>query len=130
MYNKESLTYSDVNKKLELSIFGVDYSVSITEKTLKDIEKLENEDNEEVELLKEAIDKILGEGQYNLLKEKYEKDTGKEFDLMVGTKIIYYMAARIEKYFENENKFVDKVGKYENRNFRRNNNRRNNYRRY
>lgn len=130
MYNKESLTYSDVNKKLELSIFGVDYSVSITEKTLKDIEKLENEDNEEVELLKEAIDKILGEGQYNLLKEKYEKDTGKEFDLMIGTKIIYYMAARIEKYFENENKFVDKVEKYENRNFRRNNNRRNNYRRY
>lgn len=133
MYNKESLTYSDVDKKLELDIFGIEYKINITEKTLKDIEKLQSsEEEDEVKLLKEAIDKILGEGQYETIKNKYEKDTGKELDLMVGTRIIYYIAGRIEKYFENENKIVDRAEKYENRNYRRNNRRswRNNYRGY
>lgn len=128
MYNKESLTYNDVDKKLELNIFGIDYSVNITEKTLKDIEKLESSNEDEAELLKEAINKVLGEGQYEILKNKYETDTKKEFDLMVGTRIIYYIAGRIEKYFEAENNMIERTQKYNRRNNKRN--WRNNYRRY
>jgi len=132
MFNKESLTYSDVEKGLELNIFGIEYNVRITEKVLKDIEKLQNSDVNEVELIKEAIDKILGEGQYELLKNKYETDTKKEFDLMVGTRVIYYIAGRIENFYSEENKIVERANRYQNRDYRRNNrkNWRNNYRRY
>ena len=38
MYNKESLTYSDVEKKLELDIFGIKYNVDVTDKMLKEFE--------------------------------------------------------------------------------------------
>lgn len=132
MYNKESLTYNDVDKKLELNIFGIEYNVNITEKTLKDIEKLENSEVDETEMLKEAVDKILGEGQYDVIKNRYEADTKKEFDIMVGTRVIYYIAGRIEKYFAEENSLVERAERYQNRSERRNNryNRRNNYRRY
>lgn len=129
MYNKESLTYSDVEKKLELDIFGIKYNVDVTDKMLKEFEEMSKSDKDDIDLAKEAIDKILGEGQYDLLKNKYETDTKKEFGVLVVTKIIFYIAGRIEEFYKNEN---DMINKYQNRENRRNNrfNRRNNYRRY
>lgn len=130
MYNKESLTYSDVEKKLELDIFGIKYNVDVTDKMLKEFEEMSKSNEEDVELGKKAIDMVLGEGQYELLKNKYETDTKKEFGVLVLTKIIFYIAGRIEKFYKDENDMVNKYQeKYQNRNFRRNN-RRNNYRRY
>lgn len=130
MYNKESLTYSDVEKKLELDIFGIKYNVDVTDKMLKEFEEMSKSNEEDVELGKKAIDMVLGEGQYELLKNKYETDTKKEFGVLVLTKIIFYIAGRIENFYKDENDMVNKYQeKYQNRNFRRNN-RRNNYRRY
>ena len=130
MYNKESLTYSDVEKKLELDIFGIKYNVDVTDKMLKEFEEMSKSNEEDVELGKKAIDMVLGEGQYELLKNKYETDTKKEFGVLVLTKIIFYIAGRIEKFYKDENDMVNKYQEqYKNRNFRRNN-RRNNYRRY
>ena len=133
MYNKESLTYSDVEKKLELDIFGIKYNVDVTDKMLKEFEEMSKSNEDDVELGKKAIDMVLGEGQHDILKNKYETDTKKEFGVLVLTKIIFYIAGRIEKFYENENEMVNKYqGKYSNREFRRNNkkNWRNNYRRY
>ena len=130
MYNKESLTYSDVEKKLELDIFGIKYNVDVTDKMLKEFEEMSKSNEDDVELGKKAIDMVLGEGQYELLKNKYETDTKKEFGVLVLTKIIFYMAGRIEDFYKDENEMVNKYQeRYQNRNFRRNN-RRNNYRRY
>ena len=130
MYNKESLTYSDVEKKLELDIFGIKYNVDVTDKMLKEFEEMSKSDEDDIEVAKKAIDLLLGEGQYELLKNKYETDTKKEFGAIVVTKIIFYMAGRVEEYYKNENETVERYqNKYQNRNFRRNN-RRNNYRRY
>ena len=130
MYNKESLTYSDVEKKLELDIFGIKYNVDVTDKMLKEFEEMSKSNEEDIEIGKKAIDMVLGEGQYELLKSKYETDTKKEFGVLVLTKIIFYMAGRIENFYKDENDMVNKYQeKYQNRNFRRNN-RRNNYRRY
>lgn len=130
MYNKESLTYSDVEKKLELDIFGIKYNVDVTDKMLKEFEEMSKSSEDDVELGKKAIDMVLGEGQYELLKNKYETDTKKEFGVLVLTKIIFYMAGRIEDFYKDENEMVNKYQeRYQNRNFRRNN-RRNNYRRY
>lgn len=130
MYNKESLTYSDVEKKLELDIFGIKYNIDVTDKMLKEFEEMSKSNEEDIEIGKKAIDMVLGEGQYELLKNKYETDTKKEFGVLVLTKIIFYIAGRIENFYKNENEIVEKYqGKYANRNFRRNN-RRNNYRRY
>lgn len=130
MYNKESLTYSDVEKKLELDIFGIKYNVDVTDKMLKEFEGMSKSNEDDIELGKKAIDMVLGEGQYELLKNKYETDTKKEFGVLVLTKIIFYMAGRIEDFYKDENEMVNKYQeRYQNRNFRRNN-RRNNYRRY
>lgn len=130
MYNKESLTYSDVEKKLELDIFGIKYNVDVTDKMLKEFEEMSKSNEDDIEVAKKAIDLLLGEGQYELLKNKYETDTKKEFGAIVVTKIIFYMAGRVEEYYKNENETVERYqNKYQNRNFRRNN-RRNNYRRY
>lgn len=130
MYNKESLTYSDVEKKLELDIFGIKYNVDVTDKMLKEFEEMSKSNEEDIEIGKKAIDMVLGKGQYELLKNKYETDTKKEFGVLVLTKIIFYIAGRIEDFYKDENEIVEKYqGKYQNRNFRRNN-RRNNYRRY
>lgn len=130
MYNKESLTYSDVEKKLELDIFGIKYNVDVTDKMLKEFEEMSKSNEDDVELGKKAIDMVLGEGQYELLKNKYETDTKKEFGVLVLTKIIFYIAGRIKNFYKDENDMVNKYQeKYQNRNFRRNN-RRNNYRRY
>ena len=130
MYNKESLTYSDVEKKLELDIFGIKYNVDVTDKMLKEFEEMSKSDEDDIEVAKKAIDLLLGEGQYELLKNKYETDTKKEFGAIVVTKIMFYMAGRVEEYYKNENETVERYqNKYQNRNFRRNN-RRNNYRRY
>ncbi len=130
MYNKESLTYSDVEKKLELDIFGIKYNIDVTDKMLKEFEEMSKSDENDIEVAKKAIDLLLGEGQYELLKNKYETDTKKEFGAIVVTKIIFYMAGRVEEYYKNENETVERYqNKYQNRNFRRNN-RRNNYRRY
>lgn len=130
MYNKESLTYSDVEKKLELDIFGIKYNVDVTDKMLKEFEEMSKLNEDDVELGKKAIDMVLGEGQYELLKNKYETDTKKEFGVLVLTKIIFYIAGRIENFYKDENDIVNRYQeKYQNRNFRRNN-RRNNYRRY
>lgn len=130
MYNKESLTYSDVEKKLELDIFGIKYNIDVTDKMLKEFEEMSKSNEDDVELGKKAIDMVLGEGQYELLKNKYETDTKKEFGVLVLTKIIFYMAGRIEDFYKDENDMVSKYQEqYKNR---RNNrfNRRNNYRRY
>ena len=130
MYNKESLTYSDVEKKLELDIFGIKYNVDVTDKMLKEFEEMSKSNEDDVELGKKAIDMVLGEGQYELLKNKYETDTKKEFGVLVLTKIKFYIAGRIKNFYKDENDMVNKYQeKYQNRNFRRNN-RRNNYRRY
>ena len=91
MYNKESLTYSDVEKKLELDIFGIKYNVDVTDKMLKEFEEMSKSNEDDVEIGKKAIDMVLGEGQYELLKNKYETDTKKEFGVLVLTKIIFYI---------------------------------------
>jgi len=133
MYNKESLTYSDVEKKLELDIFGIKYSRDVTDEMLKEWEKLSKSNEDDMDVAKKAIDLLLGEGQYEVLKNKYETDTKKQFGAIVVTKIIFYMAGRVEEYYKNENEVVERYqNKYQNRENRRNNrfNRRNNYRRY
>lgn len=124
MYNKASLNLKDIKNKIRCEIFGREYNVSVTRKYLDELERLKAEEVEDEVIMKNTLDKILGDGEYDKLKEIYEKEENEEFDDIVWYNVVLFLAKQIRHYFDN----IDRKEQYQNREYRRKN--KNNYRRY
>ena len=132
MNNKVSLSYEDLEKDLEVEIFGLKFGIKMDEEYLRKCEDFEKnvEGLNDIEVAKKSIDTLLGEDAYRKIKNKYEKDTGKEIDDMVWIKVIYTVVGAVQAYTSGD-LFTD--NKPMNRTQRRYNSRRydrRNYRRY
>lgn len=122
MYNKASLNFKDIKNKIRFEIFGKEYNVSVTRKYLNELEKLKAEEIDDEVIMKNTLDKILGDGEYDKLKEIYEKEENEAFDDIVWYNVVLFLAKQIRHYFDN----IDRKEQYQNREYRR----KNNYRRY
>ena len=129
MDNKNVLSYEDVNQSLELEIFGLKFDLTVDESYMKRLMKLDGDlkNANELEVIEQSVDEILGEGSYSKIKDKYKKDTKKDIDVMAWTQVITFIALQLSEYF---NKIEEKSNKIKNINRYNNNNRssrRNNY---
>lgn len=124
MYNKASLNLKDIKNKIRCEIFGREYNVSVTRKYLDELERLRAEEVDDEAIMRKTLDKILGDGEYDKLKEIYEKEENEAFDDIVWYNVVLFLAKQIRHYFDN----IDRKEQYQNREYRRKN--RNNYRRY
>lgn len=134
MYEENNVSrfgYEDAKNDLKLEIFGLKFNLDISDeylKKLKELKKIAQNYEEDDEMVKICIDKLLGEGAYEKLNEKHKKDLGSEIDKLTWIKIALFIKDEFEKKVEkmkNENQFTNY-----NRQSRRNNkyNRRQNYR--
>lgn len=121
MYNKASLSFKDIKNKIRCEIFGREYNVSVTRKYLDELERLRAEEVDDEAIMRKTLDRILGDGEYDKLKEIYEKEENEAFDDIVWYNVVLFLAKQIRHYFDN----IDRKEQYQNRNYRRNN-----YRRY
>lgn len=131
-----SLGYEELNKDLELEIFGLKFGIGLNESYLKDLSKIEYENEDSI---KTVIDALLGEGSYEKIREKFKKDQGKEIDEFVWVKIILFVKQEFEIFMnsykdnftniESQKRILNREQRRSNR-YRRNYNRRYNYRRY
>lgn len=121
MYNKASLNLKDIRNKIRFEIFGEEYNVIVTRKYLDELEKLKAEEVEDEIIMKSTLDKILGDGEYDKLKQIYEEEEKEPFDDIVWYNVVVFIAKQIKYYFDN----IDRKEQYQNRNYRRKN-----YRRY
>lgn len=122
MYNKASLNLKDIKNKIRCEIFGREYNVSVTRKYLDELERLRAEEVDDEAIMRKTLDKILGDGEYDKLKEIYEKEENEAFDDIVWYNVVLFLAKQIRHYFDN----IDRKEQYQNREYRR----KNNYRRY
>lgn len=131
-----NLGYEELNKDLELEIFGLKFGIGLNESYLKDLSKIEYENEDSI---KTVIDALLGEGSYEKIREKFKKDQGKEIDEFVWVKIILFVKQEFERFMnsyednftnvESQKRTLNREQRRSNR-YRRNYNRRYNYRRY
>lgn len=131
-----SLGYEELNKDLELEIFGLKFGIGLNEGYLKDLSKIEYENEDSI---KTVIDALLGNGSYEKIREKFKKDQGKEIDEFVWVKIILFVKQEFEIFMnsykdnftniESQKRTLNREQRRSNR-YRRNYNRRYNYRRY
>lgn len=129
MNNKNVLSYEDVNQSLELEIFGLKFDLIVDESYMKRLMNLNGDlkNANELEVIEQSIDEILGEGSYSKIKDKYKKDMKKDIDVMAWTQVITFIALKLSEYF---NEIEEKSNKIKNINRYNNNNRssrRNNY---
>ena len=129
MDNKNVLSYEDVNQSLELEIFGLKFDLTVDESYMKRLMNLDGDlkNANELEVIEQSIDEILGEGSYSKIKDKYKKDMKKDIDVMAWTQVITFIALQLSEYFD---KIEEKSNKLKNINRYNNNNRssrRNNY---
>ena len=97
-----SLNYEELDKDLELEIFGLKFGIGLNESYLKDLSKIKYEDDNSI---KDVIDALLGNGSYEKIKDKFRKDRGKEIDEFVWVKVVLFIKQEFEKYM---NSYQDK----------------------
>ena len=94
----ENLGYED------LKIFDLEFSINIDgdyQKKLVDVaNKMKNEENN-LKVLEEGVNCLLGNNAYERIKSKYYSDLGKEIDEFVWIKVIYFVIENIQKYMNN-----------------------------
>lgn len=129
-----SLNYEELDKDLELEIFGLKFGIGLNESYLKDLSKIKYEDDNSI---KDVIDALLGNGSYEKIKDKFRKDRGKEIDEFVWVKVVLFIKQEFEKYMNSyqdkfkENNFpINREQRRSNRYSRNFNRRYNRYRRY
>ena len=126
-----SLGYEELNKDIEVEIFGLKFGIGLDRVYLDKVKELQYVDGKES--IEKCIDIILGKGSYQKIKEKYEKDQGKEIDDFIWTKVAVFLKEQFEKYartYVPQNFRNYRPRNYSRRNYRKNYQSRNNYRRY
>ena len=124
----ENLGYEDLKNDFSIKIFDLEFSINIDgdyQKKLVDVaNKMKNEENN-LKVLEEGVNCLLGNNAYERIKSKYYSDLGKEIDEFVWIKVIYFVIENIQKYMNN----LENINMNNNRSQRRYNNY-NNYGRY
>lgn len=123
MENIKKFGYEDLKKDLELEIFGLKFEIGVDISYLKKISDYKIINPEEVndKLMEKFINDVLGENAYSEISEKYYKDKGIEIDLLVWTKVIYFVQNELENYLNRKENATP------NRNFNRRERRNNRY---
>ena len=124
----ENLGYEDLKNDFSIKIFDLEFSINIDgdyQKKIVDVaNKMKNEKNN-LKVLEEGVNCLLGSNAYERIKSKYYSDLGKEIDEFVWIKVIYFVIENIQKYMNN----LENINMNNNRSQRRYNNY-NNYGRY
>ena len=117
----ENLNYEDLKNDFSIKIFDLEFSINIDgdyQKKLVDVaNKMKNEENN-LKVLEEGINCLLGNNAYERIKSKYYSDLGKEIDEFVWIKVIYFVIEKIQKYMNN----LENINMNSNRSQRRYNN--------
>lgn len=117
----ENLSYEDLKNDFSIKIFDLEFSINIDgdyQKKLIDVaNKMKNEENN-LKVLEEGINCLLGNNAYERIKSKYYSDLGKEIDEFVWIKVIYFVIEKIQKYMNN----LENINMNSNRSQRRYNN--------
>lgn len=95
-----SLGYEELNKDIEVDIFGIKFGIGLDNKYLEELRKLQYLKNDKEEL-KKGIDVILGTGAYDKISNKYREDLGKEIDEFVWIKVIFFLKEQFDKFVKN-----------------------------
>lgn len=131
-----SFGYEDTDRKIEVEIFGIRFEINKEEIINKKIEDL---DNDNVEIIEKEINRILGENAVQKLNNKRKEDGYKEMTLDVELAVLtcIYKAyiettanTMINNIYEGQNNVEDKFNSFNNRNSRRNYRNNKNYRNY
>lgn len=100
----ENLGYEDLKNDFSIKIFDLEFSINIDgdyQKKLIDVaNKMKNEENN-LKVLEEGVNCLLGNNAYERIKSKYYSDLGKEIDEFVWIKVIYFVMENIQKYMNN-----------------------------
>lgn len=100
----ENLGYEDLKNDFSIKIFDLEFSINIDgdyQKKLIDVaNKMKNEENN-LKVLEEGVNCLLGNNAYERIKSKYYSDLGKEIDEFVWIKVIYFVIENIQKYMNN-----------------------------
>ena len=100
----ENLGYEDLKNDFSIKIFDLEFSINIDgdyQKKLVDVaNKMKNEENN-LKVLEEGVNCLLGNNAYERIKSKYYSDLGKEIDEFVWIKVIYFVIENIQKYMNN-----------------------------
>lgn len=110
MQNKFKLTYEELEKDIELEIFGLNYNICVNRDYLQKIEEISNintNDNEQV--IKTAVCFLLGNNAYQEIKDKYKKDQGKEIDEFVWVKVVLFVRNQIVDFFNYGKKYETNI---------------------
>jgi len=117
----ENLGYEDLKNDFSIKIFDLEFNINIDgdyQKKLIDVaNKMKNEENN-LKVLEEGINCLLGSNAYERIKSKYYSDLGKEIDDFVWIKVIYFVMEKIQKYMNN----LENINMNNNRSQRRYNN--------
>ncbi|MFA5408937.1 MAG: hypothetical protein WC343_09240 [Bacilli bacterium] len=145
--NKAVLNYEDVDKGLELEIFGLTFNVDFNEEYIKELKnvdvKSDNTDDEKsgFDKLAELLDKILGKDAFKKISDKYKTDKEKEMGLGVIIGVYNFIFKNYTEVIEslsipkapvqNNNNDYRRDNNYRNNNYRNDRNYRDDkYRRY
>lgn len=114
----ENLGYEDLKNDFSIKIFDLEFNININgdyQKKLIDVaNKMKNEENN-LKVLEEGVNCLLGNNAYERIKSKYYSDLGKEIDEFVWIKVIYFVMENIQKYMNN----LEKINMNNNRSQRR-----------
>lgn len=117
----ENLGYEDLKNDFSIKIFDLEFSINIDgnyQKKLIDVaNKMKNEENN-LKVLEQGVNCLLGNNAYERIKSKYYSDLGKEIDEFVWIKVIYFVMENIQKYMNN----LENININNNRSQRRYNN--------
>ncbi|MDD6757361.1 MAG: hypothetical protein PUE33_04790 [bacterium] len=119
------LDYGDLTSVIEIDIFGIEFSIKVNDEYIKNLK--ESKIDEKGGSTEEIMDLLLGTGAYKKIKDKYERDLGKEITDTVWVKVILFLQEQIEKYFNNYGKNFESMTRTPRR---RTNRYSRNYRRY
>lgn len=135
-------SYEDTDKSIEIELYGLVFEI----RDLDNIEDLKGLDRNDVNVIENQLEKILGDGSIEKINSKRRKDGYKELDLNIELNILgcifetyaksmtNAVLGRTVKAVEDVNKDIDNFkgqNREERRNYNRNYNRnRRNYRRY
>lgn len=77
----KSLNYSDIKENNKIEIFGIEFDLDFNEEVIKEIINIDRSKLNDTSFLKEYIDKLLGNGSYEKIANKYKSDIGKEIGI-------------------------------------------------
>lgn len=81
---KYSFGYKDTDQKVEIELYGIIFEI----RNLAKLEEFKNIDRNDIEVIKEYMEKTLGEGSVEKINKKRIEDGYQEIDLNIGLGIL------------------------------------------